>query len=154
MPSFELKIPPPAIFVCCGALAWAIAKFVATPFDLHGLSTTLVAASLVALAIAVATSAILTFRRVETTIDPTKPSNTSSLVTHGVFRFTRNPMYLALLLLLTGWVIYLGSVVAIATPLLFVACISRLQIRPEERILAAKFGAAYSAYCGEVRRWI
>ncbi|MFT5175769.1 MAG: protein-S-isoprenylcysteine O-methyltransferase Ste14 [Gammaproteobacteria bacterium] len=154
MSSLELKIPPPVILAFCGALAWVAAKFVATPFDVRGMPTTIIAIFLVALAIALATHAILAFRRAETTIDPTKPDDSSSLVTHGVFRFTRNPMYLSLLLLLTGWVVYLGSVVAIAALFLFVAYVNRLQIRAEERILTAKFGEAYLAYCAEVRRWI
>ena len=63
-------------------------------------------------------------------------------------------MYVALLLVLSGWVIYLGSVVGVVTTVLFVAYITRFQIRPEERILALKFGEAYTAYCNEVRRWI
>ena len=152
--NLELKIPPPVILASCGALAWVIARVVVTPFDAHNMLTTTLAVSLVGLGVALATYAILTFRRAETTIDPTRPDNASSLVTNGVFRFTRNPMYLALLLLLSGWVTYLGSVASIVVLILFATYIVRFQIRPEERILASKFGEAYTAYCGAVRRWI
>ena len=152
--NLELKIPPPAILILCGVLAWLAAMVVATPFDVRGTVTTFLAVPLFALGIALAAGAILAFRRVDTTIDPTKPDNASTLVTGGVFRFTRNPMYVALLLLLCGWVTYLGSVVGIAMMFLFVAYITRFQICPEERILASKFGEEYAVYCSQVRRWI
>jgi protein-S-isoprenylcysteine O-methyltransferase Ste14 len=154
MSSLELKIPPPAVLILCGTLAWVAATALATPLDVHGLATTVIATVLVVFGIVLATAAILTFRQAQTTVDPMKPDNASSLVTSGVFRFTRNPMYVALLLVLSGWVIYLGSVVGVVTTVLFVAYITRFQIRPEERILALKFGKAYTTYCNEVKRWI
>ncbi len=150
----ELKIPPPAIAIACGVLAWLIAPLAATRFVLHGLVGTILAIALAVLSFALAAAAMLAFRRAQTTINPTKPDTASSLVTRGVFRFTRNPMYLALLLLLSAWVVYLGNIVGVAVLLLFVAYITRYQIRPEERVLAAKFEEAYTSYRGQVRRWI
>jgi len=154
MAKLELKIPPPAILILCGVFAWLTSVTVTTPLDGHGVVATILAILSMSVGIMLAASAILSFRRMETTIDPKKPDDASTLVTSGIYRFTRNPMYLALLLLLSGWVIYLGSIMGIAFLFIFVAYITRFQIRPEERILASIFGEAYFNYCGEVRRWI
>jgi protein-S-isoprenylcysteine O-methyltransferase Ste14 len=75
-------------------------------------------------------------------------------VTTGVYRFTRNPMYLGFLLALIAWGIFLGNIVSALMPLLFVAYMNRFQISPEERALRARFGAPYVAYQSSVRRWL
>jgi protein-S-isoprenylcysteine O-methyltransferase Ste14 len=113
----------------------------------------------VALAIAsvgglIAMGAGMRFRRAKTTIDPLKPQAASSLVTAGIFRYTRNPMYLGLLFLLVAWAVLLSSPFALLGPVAFVTYISRFQIVPEERVLATLFGAEYAAYQSEVRRWL
>ena len=94
-----------------------------------------------------------TFRRAGTTISPLKPENTSALVVTGVYRVTRNPMYLGLLCVLTAWTLQLGNFVVAAFPVLFVLYMNRFQIGPEERMLRSKFGADFDTYCGRVRRW-
>ena len=152
--NLELKIPPPVILFACGLLAWVVANGLATPLDIAGMASVVLSLFFSALGVGVAISAVLGFRRAKTTIDPLKPDATSTLVTSGIFRLSRNPMYVALLLVLTGWISFLGSVAAIAVLILFVVYISRFQIRPEERILSAKFGVAYTVYCSQVRRWI
>jgi len=96
----------------------------------------------------------LAFKRAETTVNPFKPQNTSSLVTSGVYRFTRNPMYLGLLMVVLGWGAFLCSALALLGPVAFVTYITRFQIVPEERVLLAKFGMTYAAYIGRVRRWL
>jgi protein-S-isoprenylcysteine O-methyltransferase Ste14 len=96
----------------------------------------------------------LAFKRAQTTPDPFRPQNASSLVTTGIYRFSRNPMYLGLLLVLLGWAAFLCSVFPLFGPVGFVAYIARFQIVPEERVLQAKFGAAYSEYLARVRRWV
>src|SRR6516225_6526737 len=94
------------------------------------------------------------FRRAKTTINPFRPQNTTALVTSGVYRFTRNPMYLGLTLLLLGWAMFLCSACALVGPVLFALYVNCFQIKPEEKILSAKFGAAYSEYVSRVRRWL
>lgn len=96
----------------------------------------------------------IAFGRAKTTINPLRPANASSLVTSGIYRFTRNPMYLGLLFVLVAWALYLSSALAFVGPYLFVLYIRRFQIAPEERVLAAKFGDAYSDYTSQVRRWL
>ena len=154
MSKLELKIHPPVILVSCGVFAWLISITAATPFDFPKNVTTPFAIITIITGLILAASAIFKFRRAETTIDPTKPGDSSVLVTSGVFRFTRNPMYLALLLILVGWVVFLGNFAGFLVPPIFIMYISRFQIRPEERFLVSKFGAAYSGYCSEVKRWI
>jgi protein-S-isoprenylcysteine O-methyltransferase Ste14 len=94
------------------------------------------------------------FRRAQTTFDPFKPGDTSSLVTDGVFGFSRNPMYLGLVLLLIGWAVWLGTVSPWFVVPVFVVVMSVTRIAPEERALAGVFGEGYAAYCGRVRRWV
>jgi protein-S-isoprenylcysteine O-methyltransferase Ste14 len=97
---------------------------------------------------------IVAFFRVRTSPDPTNPCGASQLVVGGIYRFTRNPMYLGDLLMLTGWAVYLGNVVAFALVPLFVAYIDRFQIGPEERAMTDLFGERYDAYRSRVRRWL
>src|ERR1700743_1585668 len=96
--------------------------------------------------------ALIQFRRVRTTMNPHKPEAASMLVTSGVFAWTRNPMYLGLLLFLVGWAVRLGTLTPLLGPLLFVPLIQHVQIRPEEHVLGTLFGADYERYRRRVRR--
>ena len=96
----------------------------------------------------------MTFARAKTTVNPTKPETSSSLVSWGVYRVTRNPMYLGLLLVLTGWSIHLSNPLPFLFLPVFVLYINRFQIAPEERALSSLFGGEFTAYRSRVRRWI
>jgi protein-S-isoprenylcysteine O-methyltransferase Ste14 len=98
--------------------------------------------------------AMLSFWRARTTANPMKPSSTSFLVTSGIYRFTRNPMYLGMLLLLVGWALYLANVLALLFLPAFILYMNRFQIEPEERALTARFGQEYLEYASRVRRWV
>jgi protein-S-isoprenylcysteine O-methyltransferase Ste14 len=102
----------------------------------------------------VALAAFLAFWRARTTINPLKPERASALVTQGIYRYTRNPMYLSLLLLLLAYASHLWSWAALAGPVAFVVYVTRFQIVPEERVLALKFGPEFAQYRRRVRRWI
>ena len=82
------------------------------------------------------------------------PEAASAIVTVGIYRFTRNPMYLGFLLLLIAWAVFLGNIVSALMPLLFIAYMNRFQIAPEERALHARFGVPYETYLRSVRRWL
>jgi protein-S-isoprenylcysteine O-methyltransferase Ste14 len=115
---------------------------------------TCVASALALIGIAIALAGVIAFHRARTTVNPLKPDATSALVTGGVYRFTRNPMYVGLLLVLAAWMIFLSSPWSVAGLPVFVFYLDRFQIAPEERVLAAKFGAAFADYRTRVRRWL
>jgi protein-S-isoprenylcysteine O-methyltransferase Ste14 len=83
-----------------------------------------------------------------------KPQNTTGIVTSGLYKFSRNPMYVGLLIILTGYAIWLGSVTPFLLLPLFYWLITQMQIKPEERILQQKFGQEYLDYKNTVRRWL
>ncbi|MBN9495280.1 MAG: isoprenylcysteine carboxylmethyltransferase family protein [Alphaproteobacteria bacterium] len=98
--------------------------------------------------------AALAFRARGTTVNPISPERSAALVVDGLYRVTRNPMYLGSALILAGWALHLGAWVAVLTVPFFVLYMNRFQIGPEERALSALFGADYDAYRARVRRWI
>jgi len=97
---------------------------------------------------------IVSFRMANTTVNPTKPNNATSLVQSGIFKITRNPMYLGLVCLLIAWSAWLGSVYSLAIIVAFILYMSRFQILPEERALIELFGDEYIEYCLKVKRWL
>ncbi len=149
----ELKVPPPAVTLIAGAAMWLVARV------LPSLSLKLPAGVTVALLLAAAGLAILalavaSFLRARTTISPLKPESTAALVTSGLYRYSRNPMYLGLSLLLLAWGVYLANMLAFVVLPFFTAYMNRYQIEPEERALAQRFGDTYQAYRARVRRWL
>jgi protein-S-isoprenylcysteine O-methyltransferase Ste14 len=149
----ELKIPPLALFLLCGLLMWAIAAL--TPgLTLTRMVRLAMTLPLLAAAAGVGWAAISQFRRSRTTVNPMKPESASRLVHGGIFRRSRNPMYLALLLVLLAWGAWLGNVFTLAAPVLFVLWMNRFQIHPEERALTEAFGPDYRDYQRQVRRWL
>ena len=116
----------------------------------RGLATTISALA----GLAIGTIAFFQVRRAGTTVNPRKPHEASALVTSGVYRFSRNPMYLADVLLLAAWAAWLASAAALIGLPLFIVYLNRYQIELEERALQARFGAAYAAYRATVRRWL
>jgi protein-S-isoprenylcysteine O-methyltransferase Ste14 len=148
----ELKIPPLALVVLAAALMWlGAASFPAAGFRFPAQSS--VAWGLGAAGTCVCALGVIEFKRARTTVNPTKPGSASSLVRTGIYRRSRNPMYLGFLVLLIGWAVAMGNVLALVIPPAFVAYMNRFQIRPEERALTALFGDAFRDYCRDVRRW-
>ena len=96
----------------------------------------------------------MAFRRAGTTVNPLRPERVSSLVRGGVYRVSRNPMYVGLLLGLIAWAVGLASPVSLAGPVAFIIYINRFQIEPEERVLLSRFGSDYEIYRSGVRRWL
>lgn len=153
MKSLELKIPPPAIAVLVAVVMWAVSRV--TPLLQVPTGIRISLAVTVALAgIVFAAAGVISFRRAKTTLDPTKPQLTSSLVTSGIYTVTRNPMYAGLLLVLIALAIFLSSAWALLGPAAYFVYIGRFQIAPEERALTAQFGAEYTTYLSKVRRWL
>jgi protein-S-isoprenylcysteine O-methyltransferase Ste14 len=149
----ELRIPPRLIAVAAGLGMWAV-SFLEPRFDLpqsHHWATAL--ASAVGGA-AITFTGAATLRAAKTTLLPMRPQKTTSLVTTGIFKWTRNPMYLGLATALVGWAAFLSAAWPLLGPVLFVLYVNRFQIRPEERVLTELFGAQYESYTHRVRRWL
>lgn len=153
MRTLETKIPPPLVMVLLGVLAWTWAHYVPT------LSFRLPFHTMIATVVAVAGMALngspkLAFDRAGTTVNPLRPGSATHLVTSGVYRYSRNPMYLGHAVILFGWGIFLHSIVGFVAIPAFVLYISRLQIVPEERHLLARFGDEYTTFCQKSPRWL
>lgn len=99
-------------------------------------------------------SAVISFWIAKTTVNPMKPKNTSRLVDVGIYRYSRNPMYLGVLLVLCSWALWLGSAINFTVVLFFIWYITKFQIMPEERVLAELFPEEFESYKSRVRRWI
>lgn len=153
MTSLELKIPPPIVALFQGLLMW-LTTFVAPTLEAPYWLRLTAALVLVCVGQIISVSGMVAFRRAKTTINPMKANAASSLVTRGVYRFTRNPMYLGLLLTLVAWAAYLLCAAAVLWIFAYLLYISKFQILPEERVLLSLFGAEYANYKGEVRRWL
>ncbi|MBK8857486.1 MAG: isoprenylcysteine carboxylmethyltransferase family protein [Opitutaceae bacterium] len=153
MRALELKIPPVAVGLIFGTVMWGAAHF-APVFNFTLPAGQLIAAGLAAIGLVIAVLGVVSFRRAKTTVNPLQPAAASSLVISGIYRRTRNPMYLGLLLVLLGWGALLGNALAFVFAAAFIPLMNRLQILPEERFLAARFGTAFTAYQSAVRRWI
>lgn len=149
----EHKVPPPVAAALAGLAMWYLAR-ASGAVAMGGGLRLYAAAMLVLIGLACDLAGLYAFHRGRTTVNPLKPEAASSLVVGGVYRISRNPMYLGLAAMLLGWAVYLGAPLALLGPVLFVAFITRFQIVPEERVLARKFGPAFEAYCNRVRRWI
>ena len=153
MNSLELKIPPPAQFVITAAAMFGVSKIVpALKFSLSG--STAVGIGLAVIGLSSGIMGVMQFKKAQTTPNPKEIEKASSLVTSGIYQYTRNPMYLGLVLMLLGWALYLSHFLAFILIPLFMMYITRFQIQPEERMMTQKFGQNYQAYLQKVRRWI
>jgi protein-S-isoprenylcysteine O-methyltransferase Ste14 len=149
----DLKVPPPVIAAASAIFMWGFARaFPGLQFP-HPMSVP-IAVLLGIAGVLLAGWGIAVFRRARTTINPHKPGDSSALVTSGPYRFTRNPMYTGMLLVLLGWAAFLTSVPALLGLVAFVLYINRFQVGPEERVLQRLFGGQYEEYKGRVRRWL
>lgn len=151
----QLKIPPAIVTVLFAAIMWLIERYL----ELNWL--TLDALLSLTLAVVFASAGgllgligLVQFYRNSTSIDPHKPAKASALVTDGIYRISRNPMYVGLLLILAGWGFYLENLLTLLVLPLFVGYMNRYQIIPEEEVMEKKFGDQYLRYKSEVRRWL
>ena len=153
MLNLEHRIPPPLVGLVIAAAMWAVAALPPALAVAPGPRQVLVGLLVVA-GLAFDLCGFIAFRRLRTTVNPLRPENASALVTGGVYRFTRNPMYVGMALLLTAWAVQLSSPWAFVGPVAFILYINRFQIVPEERALRELFGEAWAAYAARVRRWL
>ncbi|HZM35695.1 MAG TPA: isoprenylcysteine carboxylmethyltransferase family protein [Burkholderiales bacterium] len=153
MRGLEHRIPPPLVGLIVAAAMYGIHE-VAAPMRFAFQGHVVLALVIGAAALAVDISGVVAFLRARTTVNPLRPDKASTLVTGGIFRRTRNPMYLGMAMLLVGWAVYLANPLTLLGIPAFVAYLNRFQIAPEERALEQRFGADYRGYRARVRRWL
>jgi protein-S-isoprenylcysteine O-methyltransferase Ste14 len=151
----EHRIPPPVVGAVVAAGMWAL---VATggllPLPDFG-PRLLLTGLLVATGLAFDLAGLRAFLARRTTVNPMRPERATSLVTDGVYRITRNPMYIGMVFLLLAWGLYLADAAALVLgPVVYVLYLNRFQIGPEERVLLGLFGEQYRGYMARVRRWL
>lgn len=147
------RIPPPVVGAIVAAAMWGAAS-IGPAFAIPPVARYVAIALLVVAGIAFDVSGIVGFRAARTTVNPLKPEQASTLVTGGIYRVTRNPMYVGMALLLLAWAIYLSAVLPFAGIAVFVLYLTRFQIQPEERALERRFAEQYATYAARVRRWL
>jgi len=151
MNALALKVPPVAQVIITAAAMYGVSKMVpALTFSLNG--STALALGVMGLSLGII--GVTQFRIAQTTPNPQALEKVSSLVTSGVYQYSRNPMYVGLVLILLGWAFYLSHLLAFVLLPIFILYMTRFQIQPEERMMAQKFGKTYQDYLNKVRRWI
>ena len=151
MKSLENKIPPAVVWLVCALIMKSIAyvlPFVALPH------LPIVAIVMALIGIGAGIAGVWNFYKARTTINPLEPSEATHFVSEGIYKLSRNPMYVGLACCLVSWAIWLSYLVPWLGVVLFIAYMTRFQIIPEERVLRQKFGDEYQNYYLKVRRWL
>lgn len=149
----ELRLPPLLVVALVAAGMWWLAR-ASVSFDAMPLVRGAFALLLLIKGVWMVVAGLIAFRRADTTVNPMTPEASSQVVQHGIYRHTRNPMYLGFLFVLTAWAVWLAAPWALLGPVLYVVWMTRFQIVPEERALAERFGDNYRDYCQGTRRWV
>lgn len=153
MNKLETRIPPPLIAIVIGLMMWQLSPDAIRTED-GGLIRQIIAAIVALIGLACDFLGAVLFRKAKTTVNPMSPEKSSALVCTGIYKYSRNPMYLGMALLLLAWTIYLASVWALLGVMAYVLYITRFQIIPEERGMEKLFGHEYLVYKAKVRRWL
>jgi len=149
----NLKIPPVVVFFLSLVLMFG-AYYVVPHWSYDFPYQVILSRVFLALGVLVAFFGIIAFRMNRTTTDPLHPEKATTLVTGGIYQYTRNPMYLGMAFVLVGGLIRIGNPASISGVLFLVWYLDRFQIRPEEKALTKAFGKPYKSYCEKVRRWV
>lgn len=145
------RIPPPVIALICGLIIYfSRALFPKYVFTL----TNLISILFLVLGLFTLVSAVLSFKAFKTTVNPMRPEKASHLVTSGIFKISRNPMYFAMLLVLLSITIKFNIIGGATMSLAFVFFITTFQIIPEEIAMKKLFGGEFDRYKKRTRRWI
>ena len=151
--TLELKINPPLQMLISVVLIYAIAKILpvsVTLLEYKGL----LGSTFVFIGLFFNVAGGQLFRSAKTTGNPNRPELSASLVTSGIYRISRNPMYVGLIFLLLAWATWLGSWFSLVVIVIFQQYMTRFQIIPEEKALAKRFSEQFQDYCSQVRRWL
>lgn len=153
MQALDNKMPPPLVAALFALFMWALAS-VLPSVDMSDAVRIASTTAVLLLGAFFCLAGVVSFRRAKTTVNPLKPATASSLVSSGIYRVSRNPMYLGFALFLAAWAVVLASPWALVGVLGFILYMNRWQITAEERALEALFGAEFDRYKSRVRRWL
>ena len=145
------KIPPPLVVLILVISTFFSSKkidLIQIPFQ------TSISIFILSIGILILLNPVLKFKKSKTTINPIKFKKVNKLVTSGIYKYSRNPMYLGLLIIVISSSIFYLNIYSILTPLFFYLWINRFQIKREEVFLTEKFGEDYLSYKKKTRRWI
>ena len=146
-----IKIPPPILVIILTSLVY----FSSTKLELIYLPyRQIVSVIILIIGLIVIVSPVVDFIKSKTTINPVKFKNVNRLVTTGIYRYSRNPMYLGMILIIISTTIYYLNFLSVFSPLIFYIWINKFQINREEIFLEDKFGSEYLKYKSKTRRWI
>ena len=145
------KIPPPIVTLFFGLCIY-FSKDYFFSFEYKFLGTLSYICYLIGLCILIL--AVNSFKKQNTTVNPIKIEKASSLVTSGIFEYSRNPMYLGMALILLGLALMFNVVGGILFTLLFTIFITKFQIRSEEEVMESLFGEDFLKYKQNVRMWL
>ena len=145
------KIPPPIVTLFFGLCIYFSQEFF-PEFNLEYFTILSYISHFEGLSILVL--AVRLFKKQNTTVNPIKIDNASSLVTSGVFEYSRNPMYLGMVMILLGLALMFNFIGGILFTLLFAIYITKYQIRPEEEVMERLFGEDFLKYKNSVRVWL
>ena len=146
--NLDTKIPPPIVTLIILAFIYLFKT------NEYKLNTELISIITLSIGLIFIFSAVFQFIRTKTTVNPTKPHKTTSLVITGTFKISRNPMYLGMLLIIISYSFYESSIISLILIPFFIFFINKFQIEPEEFEMRKKFGKEYDDYCKKVDRWI
>ena len=153
MNALEHRIPPPLVMLLTAFAMWQFARLLPR-VEVDDTVRLVLAGLFLTDALFCCLAGVCSFRRAHTTVDPLHPEKASRLVTGGIYRVSRNPMYLGFAIFLLAWAVFLASLWMLLGVPAFMIFISRFQIQPEERVLASLFGDEYRDYRAQVRRWL
>lgn len=145
------KIPPPLVVLILVISTFFSSKkidLIQIPFQ------SIISIFILSIGILILLNPVLKFKKSKTTINPIKFKKVNKLVTSGIYKYSRNPMYLGLLIIVISSSIFYLNIYSILTPLFFYLWINRFQIKREEVFLTKKFGEDYLSYKKKTRRWI
>jgi len=144
------KIPPPLVTMLCIGIIYLFE--IQIEYSHPNLKT--VGIIFLILGLIIIFLAVLKFIKTKTTVDPTRPHKTSNLVITGIYKITRNPMYLGMLFLIIAYAIYNNNIIGCIIIPVFIFYINKFQIEPEEIEMRKKFGESFENYCKKVNRWL
>lgn len=153
MKVLELKVPPIAVMIICMVFMYFISTIFSS-LSVEFILKIFLVIEVFFIGLAVGIAGIYSFTQENTTLNPMKPEDASKLVTSGIYKFSRNPMYLGLAIVLISYMIYLGNILSIFGVVLYILYMNRFQIIPEERVLEELFGDEFRNYKSKVRRWL